>query len=493
MRVIFYDYAKRVNSTKHPSDEGGVVYTCELKENTNVINPTLRIKNIETVSSPVGFTYVYIREFDRYYFVRTWRWMLGVWECDCAVDVLASFKTEIGGMIAYVERAASESDGSIIDRLYPVTTNFSTTTVNLISSYYNVAPSNGCFVLGIVNNANFATSQPGGAVTYYVLTPAQMRSLMHYLLGTGFLDDNGFPVVLTTTQQLTQDTAKALVNPVQYIASCLWFPFSATDIAESGLVDIKLGYYDLDSNVATGYKLGAFAITETITGDIPVHPMAYLRGKYLNYAPFTRMLLTVPPFGTIPLDTSYCEIGSYLYCTVYIDLVSGKAQMRVTIQPDSEHVTANTNIITEATAMFGVPIQLAQMVPDVLSAVGAAIQFGTNIGIGAASDGIGGAASAAIMSLGSVANAAEAIMPQVRTAGVDGSFLLYIMPPRLIAQYFVPADDDNAELGRPLCQVKTINTLSGYIKCGEVSIDISAYQEEKTMIYQHMINGFFYE
>ena len=282
---LFSNFSKRENSTKIPTGTADKTLTGYLKEPCSVENPVFKIERLPADVCPETYVYATISALGRYYFVMDWVWADGLWECHLQEDYLASWKTYIGNTTAYVERSASTYNGAITDKLYPVTTDFSTTGVALASGYYNVAPSGGCFVLGIINNANFAVSQAGGAVTYYAMTISQMRSLMSYLLGTGFLDDAGFPAVATTGQQLLQDTAKAFVNPVQYITSCMWFPVSVSDIADSTSSSIVLGYWDMDSNIATGHKVTAFSFTESITGNIPVHPQAarLCQGSYYRY------------------------------------------------------------------------------------------------------------------------------------------------------------------------------------------------------------------
>lgn len=489
---LFSNFSKRENSTKRPSGTVDKSLNGYLREPCSVENPVFKIERLPSDDCPEAYVYAVIPSLGRFYFVTDWVWADGLWECHLQEDYLATWKTYISATTAYVERSASDYNGAITDKLYPVTTNFSTTAVALNSGYNGVAPSGGCFVLGIINNANFAQSQAGGAVTYYAMTIPQMRSLMNYLLGTGFLDDAGFPATATTGQQLLQDTAKAFVNPVQYISSCMWFPVPVTEIAEESASAIVLGYWDLDSNVAIGHKVTAFAFTDSITGNIPTHPQAASRGKYLNYAPYTRLTLQVPPFGSIPLDTTYCEIGSYLWARVYVDTITGKAQMRVYIQPDSQHETSSA-IVAEASAMFGIPIQIAQMTPDYFNALTSAISVASNIGIGIASGVPGQGDINALLSLNSVGNAVDSLMPQLRTEGVSGSFLQNIMPPILTAQHFVITDEDVTELGRPLCMVKTISDLSGFIKCGEATIDFPCFLSEKKEIYNHMRHGFFYE
>lgn len=493
MQIDFYsNFSKRENSCKIPSGSANLTLTGYLRDACSVEHPVFTIERLASDDCPEVYVYARIPRLGRYYFVTDWVWENGVWQCHLEEDYLATWRTHIGATLAYVERSASDYNGAITDKLYPVTTNFNTTTVALSSGYFGVAPTGGCFVLGIVNNANFATSQAGGAVTYYAMTISQMRSLMNYLLGTGFLNDAGFPATTTATQQLTQDTAKAFINPVQYIVSCMWFPISATSIGSATTSNIVLGYWDLDTNVAQGHKVTAFSYTDSITGNIPVHPQASVRGKYLNYAPYTRLTLNVPPFGAIPLDTSYCEIGSYLWARIYVDVITGKAQMQVRIQPDSQHETSQA-IVTEASAMFGVPIQIAQMTPDYLSAFSSVVSFAYNVASGVASGVSGQGDLNALLSLNSVGNAIDSLMPQTRIEGVSGSFLQNIIPPILTAQHFIVTEEDNLELGRPLCARKTIQSMTGFIKCGEVTVDYPCFLTEKRKIYSYLKSGFFWE
>ncbi len=491
MQILLYSgFKKRENSTKHPqiSDATRTV-TGYLREPCSIMNPVFKIERFASDASPQSFTYAYIGEFVRWYFVRDWTWADGVWQCSLEVDVLASFKVDIGNSEAYIERCAYEYDGAIQDNWYPATTDFDTQRVALASSWYGVAPSGGCYVLGIICNANRASSQIGGAVTYYVMTPEQLGSLMGYLLGTGFLDDNGFPATQTATQQLTQDTAKALINPVQYIASCMWLPVPAAVISDGTDHAIVLGYYDLDSNVAVGQYLNAVVFTMNVTGEIPAHPQAQTRGKYLNYAPYTRLTLNVPPFGSIPLDTSFCEMGSYLLCNVWCDPITGKATMRIELHPDSSH-TGSGAIVREVSTMMGVPIQLAQMTPDYINAIGSAITLATTMD--SAWRGDVGAGALATRSYNAIGSALDSLMPQVESQGVSGSFLQTVMPPQLTAQFFVVVDDDNEEFGRPLCTIKQISTIPGFIKCRDAHVDFACYKDEKTRILNYMTSGFYY-
>ena len=113
MNIVFYKFTKKENSTARP--QGGR-FSIEgiLNENTSIISPSLSIKFGVDIT---GYNYAYIPDFNRFYNVVSWSYALGLWRCDLYVDVLASFKPQIGEMNNYILRSASEHNGNIIDGL----------------------------------------------------------------------------------------------------------------------------------------------------------------------------------------------------------------------------------------------------------------------------------------------------------------------------------------------------------------------------------------
>lgn len=490
MEIRFYsDFGKKKNSTKIPAvTDIPEVITGELKAPCDILNPVVRLSRRPLDAVP-DYCYAYIPVFSRYYFVSNIGWSGGFWEISMEADVLGSWRTDIGNMSCYVTRSASDFTETIIDTQYPVTTDFVTGAVNMSSTYIGKTPTDGCYVLGIVGNANYSASQAGGAVTYYCMTSAQMESLMHYLLSDGFLNNNGFPQQMTATQQLAQDTAKALINPLQYIVSCTWFPVPYTVLSTGSPVGIVLGYWDLGSNHAQGYKMDAVMYSELVYAQMPPHPQAETRGSYLNHAPYTRATISLPPFGSIPIDLSFINAGDYIICEIKVDPVTGKACLRVQKSANSS-VPAHSPIITEASAMFGIPIQLAQMTPDYLKSGATLITAGVGAVSAAASGNVGGAITTAANGVG---NALSSVFPQARIEGVSGSFTQNTITPKLTIQYFNIVEEDNEQFGRPLCETVQLDTLEGYIQCGEAHVDFPCLSPEHDMISEYLLNGFFWE
>ena len=62
MNVLFYNHAKRNNSTKLPTE--GVNIPCVLKDECSVTSPVLEIKTAERPT----YNYAYIADFGRYYY-----------------------------------------------------------------------------------------------------------------------------------------------------------------------------------------------------------------------------------------------------------------------------------------------------------------------------------------------------------------------------------------------------------------------------------------
>ena len=68
------------------------------------------------------------------------------------------------------------------------------------------------------------------------------------------------------------------------------------------------------------------------------------------------------------------------------------------------------------------------------------------------------------------------------------------MTPQLIQLIEETKRDENlTEAGRPLCKVKQINTLSGYILCQLADAQIPGTADEAVKINGYLNGGFFYE
>lgn len=471
---LYAGFRKRVNSTKQPGSATLTLEGC-IKDPCSIENPVIQI---EIGESPHSYNYAYIATFGRYYFVNGWTYNIGLWEAELIEDVLATWKTHIGNTNAYIDRCSSESDGNIIDTMYPTKINSDIWYDTLNFDFYHPNTS-GCFLLGVIDSNSDTEGQLGGAVTYYIMTPAQMKSFMSYIQSDTFLTDVGFPSVQTITSQMDQTLARAFVKPIDYIVSCMWFPFPYTVFQNAGLKQIHVGYWIINTSIAQGYLLHHGALTLTKHIELRNHP-DIIRGNYVNFAPYTRIDVNIQPFGNIPIDTSFRANGNYMHLEVNMDSINGKAELIITI--NNQALVVGNEIVATASGVLGVPIQLAQVQGDYLTALSETAQSVGNIVGMFTGD-----------TIGHVANAIGALSPQVRSTGIDGSKLFTIIPPVIRYQFMPLMDEDNEELGRPLRAKRVINTLSGFISCFEVTCNYPCLASEKDRIHEFLTNGFFWE
>ena len=473
MNAIFYAFEKKKNSTARPgTGVSSATIAIELKDDTSVLNPVLIMtattSGMPNPFNPSYYTYVHIPSFSRYYFVDDVKYVLGHWEFYLSIDVLATYKPTIGTTTAYVERSASTSNGDIIDNLYPAKTDVQITSATISTSWANVAPSGGCYVIGVINYQN---GNHIGAVTYYATDTAGLNSLLGYLFGNNIYQAGNIT-------EIGEGLFKSIFNPFQYIVSCMWFPAAASRYGSTSTT-IKVGYWDTG---VTAVSVSALLDNRYIDGTIPDHPQAATRGDFLNFAPYTRITLFCPPFGEVPIDATFTRVGKYLHAKVMIDVITGQATLRVAFR-SSTSADYSYKACVEKTAMMGVPIQLAQVLSDYSGSVNTL------------SSGISGGIAGAIMGMigATVQSAIATQAPKVSTNGANGSFINFGLQPELVVEHMKLVDEDNIDLGRPLMSTRTINTLSGYIKCADAHFDASCFGQEKDMVNEFMNNGFFYE
>ena len=496
MTIQFYSsFKKKDNSTKRPTGTADKSLTGVLKQPCSIMNPVVQIERLPSDANPCAYTYASIPLFQRYYFITDWIWANGLWEVHMKEDVLASFKTDIGAETEYVLRTDSTTDfnGDITDTAYPATTDIITNSTQLTSVFITDV-SQGCYVVGIISGG---ATNAIGAISYYAMTAAQFGALKNKLFSDdnleimGIIDSGGTELVT----DLSQEVLKTMYNPYQYIVSCMWFPFGISAIpGTSYAVGIKIGWWNYPS--LSGYLIS----TQTfIMGSeiypITAHPQAS-RGSYLNFAPYTRRTL-IGRFGTVAVDNTCFEVGDNIGIEYQIDVISGQCCTRIMVRHTEGGVTTG-KVIAERNFLLGVPIQIAQVGTDYLgTAVQAVGAVGGAIGgavSGFASGGIAGAVGGLISSaLSGIYNTIDSAMPQVETGGQNGSFLAVNNITYCLEQFYQIVDEDIHHKGRPLCELRRLDTLSGFIMCAEGEIDISCFDDERKEIVRYLTSGFFME
>lgn len=502
MQIKFFQgFEKKKNSTLQPSaSQTSITLTGTLKENCSVMNPTVRINRPANDGVPSIYTYAYIDDFDRYYFVTDWTWNKPFWECSMTVDVLASHRTDIGSISAYVLRTDTTDDTVydpwICDIMYPATS-YHVKAQTLFPNYpfaaaYTGGVAAGTFILGIISGDT--SSNAVGAISYYAMTAAQFATLKGVLFGNANLvamglaeyDPNNPGSIIATVTDMSLEMTKAMYNPYQYIASCMWFPISVNDIdSKVEISNIKIGWWTYPTG---GYMINAQYIVFGQHVTPPAHPQAATRGKYLNYAPYTRRTL-MGVAGQQPIDVSFIGEHDNIALTWNVDLITGQCRLDVGVYNNEQQQATNYRIM-QRDFLIGVPIQLAQIATDYLGVTVAAVDTAAGVMSAVRHLDPGAALSA---TANGVYNTLSASMPQLATSGANGSFLVCNNGIAILTEYAFPADEDLHHKGRPVCRSIQINTLSGFILCADGDFDINCMNEERDMISNYLTSGFFWE
>ena len=464
-KVNLHTLSKRDNSTKQPTGTG-TEFNCVLKSGSGIMHPVLSF-DLGLTSDPSQYNYAYIPTFERYYFVEEWYFDRALWTASLKVDVLATYKSAIGSSSLYVMRAAGASDGNIIDTLYPAKTGCSYSS----DTKTNPWQSANCFVVGVVTKE--ATM---GSLKYYVLGSGQLTTMCQSLMDKDNIISaaNGFDLT-----ELSQGLQLSLVDPIQYVKTCIMLPVAYTDMADYGAAE-QVYVYNFTPGLIQGIVIQPNTkVSKSYSFTIPKHPDTNSRGNYVNSAPFTSLTLTIPPWGTIDIDTSVTANASTLYVDVDLDPITGKGILVV---------KANNIVLNRLEAQVGVPISLSSVTRDYIGAATSALGA-----VGGMISGFTGNVSGFIGAASGLGNAVESIMPRAQTIGTTGSFVSNRGDFRLDAQFFRPVDDDNTHNGRPLCQMKTINTLSGYMLIQDGDVATNGTSAEDAMIRQYLETGFYYE
>lgn len=482
--VKLYSFTKRENSTAQPTGSG-TDFTCTMIDDTSLMNPVFKLS---IATNPIGNNYCYVSDFNRYYFITDISTHQNFWYVSCTCDVLASFKTEIGNGSHYVLRSASDSDGYIIDTVYPAKAN------EHILKYLATNPlawgtsASHSYVLGIIGYAP-STSEQVGSVTYYHLDETALNNFIKFIMQN----------VATWSDISTADydpaVQEALLNPMQYIVSCKAYPVAPP--ASLAISKIYFGYYEYGINTGKADVISVSdIISESTTfASIPHHPDAATRGKYLNGAPYSEYILRCGPWGDIPLDPAVMldRTGEGLTVSIRYDLIQGNG--RLAVYP----TTYPNMILYNGTTVVGADINLSQVLRNPLDYSSAANNAGLGFVSGAMSllsGNVGGFTSAVGSLFTGIENATRLKYPSVFGKGSNGSFLSFVDSDYafyLMHKYYDVVDENNTELGRPLCKVKQISTLSGFILCQGADAQITGTQEEAQKINNYMNTGFFYE
>ena len=212
MTVTYWsNFSKRKNSTKQPTS--GTDVTVRLKEDCSIINPVF-----ESATMPATVNYIYVSEWGRYYFVTNVTYISNTTKSfSCEVDVLASFKTQIGSTVARIAFSSTGWNKDIIDnRMCVETTKLKYEKKADLTSITQ----SGCYVLTVFNQTSEVTA---GLGVSYVLDGNNMLKIKQWLG-----DDNVYSAISNYFQGKAIDS----------ILGCIWVPFNISANPGSAVTNV---------------------------------------------------------------------------------------------------------------------------------------------------------------------------------------------------------------------------------------------------------------
>lgn len=456
MQISLYNFAKKSNSTARPGSTALVAtVNANIKDNCSLINPVLLLDYDQN-----NFNYIYMTGFGgRYYFVDDIVLNHGLIEVKCSVDVLATYKTEIGSTNMYITRSSYSYDGNIIDNNYPGKNNIQVTDNTIsVSGLSFTGFESGYYVLGVQGNTAVSTN----AVIYFQLTPSQFSNVLkNFYANTG----SGW------WGNMASGVKNALNKIDDFIVSCRWYPFRWVDPADPDQLyqNVFLGIYDTTIS-APVLSTNRSALAASIT--LPVHPQAATRGNWLKKAPYTRYDIIDPLFGRISLNPEDIT-GTGITIQIKPDYTTGVCQYSV---------LSGTSVIYYTYEKLGIDISLNGASVDVLGAIG---NVGGAIVKAAVGDWLGAASN--------IGNAAVNSFENPGNKGPAGGYAS-LLGNRIVRTYFMlMADEDNANHGRPYCQINKPANLPGYIMAENPHVITLGTDTETNMINSMIEAGIYYE
>lgn len=510
MNATFYTLSKRENSTARPTGTGQA-YTILLKDDCSLISPRIALE-LSPPSNPTAYNYCYLPDFNRYYFVRDWSYFRGLWTATLSVDVLATYKEEIGLATEYVARSSDEYDGDIVDNLYPMTGEISVSRTDFTGSIWSKAGdsplTDGFYVVGVIGNYSSTGGGNTSGISYYLMEPAVFNDFMNALYSDAYVQTVSTTITTSANEILTA------INPLSYIASMRWFPLDSTDL------NIDLTYQMFKIPVGWGYVelgLGHWAhplydnfaeFTQTLT--LPAHPQAASRGNYLNKGQFTHRSLFYPPFGVINLDADKVAYSDSVELVFRLDFRSGDCYLTIY----SVKSSSRNSVIAFVSAQGSSDVMRAGITNNEWSTY-EDVQHGLEFGAATAHRAAGvlntwditkpaSAVATGLETAGAIADTAADAMqlqgqraraqfPVLSTRGTDGAIAAFAGSPFVCSIFQIAVEDDNAQRGRPLCQKRQLSTLPGYIVVADPDLAIAGTAEENVAVKAYMSAGFFYE
>ena len=471
----FFTLTKKRNSTLVPSGTGSFSLSVTLNDgDTSLLSPSLRM--VIPSDGILQCNYCHITKFSRYYYIDDWIYNAdGTWTANCSVDVLASWKTAITNSPGYIGRAEASSIANpyALDTFYP-STNLHTTHRQTIDTGMSGSPLLGTFVIGVMSKDN-----PNlGAISYYAIQRDQLAVMMSNMMATA-----GSTVAdWENLSSITGDVLKTIVNPIQYITSCKWFPCTIPNLSYN--TAISLGGW---ATGATGAKIQS--MQRAMYGDLTITDLP----GFLDYPPYARYTFISPVFGTFDLDPTIISANKNITWTIDVNIATGGAVLTVKSYRQSGDSRYLYELFRSAT-MLAVDVPLTQLGTNYVGLAKTAI--GTTFGALDWSSWITSPGSqVANIANGLIDAATMSLSPSVQsTGGSVGGFVFDVGMMYVQQVRYGTVDQSAVTFGTPVKRyIANLTGITGFVQYDVSLFNGACTSTEKDQIIGYLEGGVYIE
>lgn len=469
MTITYWtNFVKRKNSTLVPSGTGTDL-TVTLKEGTSIEKPTF-------ILTGNLFTCNYVQAFDHYYFVDDIRSVRNnLSEIECSMDVLATFKTDIGNYTALIERSATYYDTTYPDTAVAMKNDVVTNENQAASSMFVSGGGYGCYVLSVLNDIGSGT----GFTTTYILDASELAECAQFVntdWGSAETD------IVAWLKAVFLKTADSIID-------CIWLPVASSVYTSSSLVvyeTLRIGVTNMQGTGldVKGYRITyPFIATESITLTIP-----HWYSDFRKYNPFTKVILKIPGMGATEINPLDFEKNSTIKLVYWLDMSTGDAF--VAACNDDGHLvsTYSLNIAVQCpVGKIGADVTgfMTSGLATAAAAAGALVAPGKYQAVSGFA-----AAATAMNTLASMTGVTASIHGGKGGRAIFRDANYYV---GVIAKYTSTPSDLSDEAGRPCMAKYQISTCSGFVKCVNADVPIAGMGGEKEIVNEYLNGGFYYE
>lgn len=437
MVIKTFTFPKDKKSTKIPTEVGNE-YNIVLKENTSIDNPTFILTHQGVP------TFDYCQWIFGFYFVEDIKLQSkDVYEVNCKLDVLATYRNDILNSNQFVLRSSSDyninlKDDIMIPSFNQVVNNYITDT--------DLIDIGGSYLIRVIGKTSNSASTLYGISTF-VVTTTDIRNLI-----TAAFNNAIFGNTTWNIDELGNLLKCIFFDPSSYILSINWLP---TVIPTSSQEEIFLGWY------GTGVQ-GRTLQGASRTRDLDLNTPTRYFGDFRDFDnDFTQFTLSLPCVGTVELNPN--DVYAGLECRMSIEFLTGNLFYMIRRKDNNALIYKfNTNVNAE--------IQIAGLVNKING------NSLTSLGKSLIGNLIPSAPEYSV--LGNVGSRVE--------IDINYSF-------KLKRRIYNTHEYATSKKGRPLRENRTLANLSGFCQCENAKLDTTAYGLIKDEIIDYMNEGFFIE